>query len=252
MRAITASTTLVGILGWPVSHSLSPAMHNAAFAALDLDWAYVPLPTPPERVAEAVRGLAAAGFAGLNVTIPHKGAVLDLCDDVEPSAAHAGSVNTLVFDDGKIRGSSTDIVALDRAVESAAGTALVLGTGGSARAAVAALGRFEVTVLGRRDAGWPPDGRAFDVVVNATPVKDDAVIAPRAGQVIVDLPYRPVGSETALVTAARRAGAAVVDGLDLLLWQGAASFERWTGRRAPVDVMSAALRKVGRSGGDRT
>ncbi len=241
MTRVSATTTLVGILGWPVSHSLSPPMQNAAFAALGLDWVYVPLPAPPERLAEAVRGLAATGFAGANVTIPHKSAVVDLCDEVEEAAAHAGSVNTLAFADGRVQGSSTDVVALERAVAGASGRALVLGTGGSARAAVAALARLEVDVVGRRDPGWPPDASGYAIVVNATPVRDDPLVRPHAGQVVVDLPYNPDGSPTALAQAAREADARLVDGLELLLWQGAASFERWTGRPAPLEAMRAAL-----------
>src|SRR5438093_10006872 len=102
VRDITGTTTLVGILGWPVSHSLSPAMHNAAFEALGLDWAYIPLPTPPERLPDAVHGLVATGFAGANVTIPHKTAVIAVCDVVDDDARHADSVNTLVFRDGRV------------------------------------------------------------------------------------------------------------------------------------------------------
>lgn len=240
---IRGTTTLVGILGWPVSHSLSPAVHNAAFAALGLDWAYVPLPTPPERLGDVVRGIAAAGFAGANVTIPHKTAVIELCDEVENVASHAESVNTLVFRDGRVLGSSTDVLAIEQAVGGASGSALVLGRGGSAKAAVAALTArgFSVTVVGRRDLGWPPDAASFDVVVNATPVKDEAVVQPRRGQVVVDLPYKGDGAPTALAAAASSAGARLVDGLEILLHQGAASFERWTGHPAPLEAMRAAL-----------
>ena len=236
-------TTLVGILGWPVSYSLSPAMHNPAFAALGLDWAYVPLPTPPERLADAVKGIVAAGFAGANVTIPHKTSVIELCDEVEDVARHAESVNTLVFRGGRVLGSSTDVVAIEQAVADTSGSALVLGRGGSAKAAIAALTArgFDVTVVGRRDPGWPPDATGFDVVVNATPVKDEPVVLPQRGQVVVDLPYREDGTPTALAAAAGSAGARLVDGLEILLWQGAASFERWTGHPAPQAAMRAAL-----------
>ena len=108
MIEIRGTTTLTGLLGWPTSHSLSPPMQNAGFAALGLDWAYVPLPTPPESLAAAVRGLQALGFAGANVTIPHKQAVIPLCDELDEIARAAGSVNTLVFDGDRILGSSTD------------------------------------------------------------------------------------------------------------------------------------------------
>jgi shikimate dehydrogenase len=240
---ISGTTTLVGILGWPVSHSLSPAMHNAAFEAVGLDWAYVPLPAPPEHLADAVRGLAAMGFAGANVTIPHKTAVIELCDEVESVAAHAESVNTLVFRDGRVLGSSTDIVAVERAVAGANGPALVLGAGGSSKAAVAALRlhSHEVTVASRRDPVWPPSADGYGIVVNTTPVRDEALVEPRAGQLLVDLPYTMDGAETAFAQAGREAGAEVVDGLEILLRQGAESFEGWTGVSAPVEVMRAAL-----------
>jgi shikimate dehydrogenase len=243
---ISGSTTLVGILGWPVSHSLSPGMHNAAFAALGLDWAYVPLPTPSERLADAVRGLAATGFAGANVTIPHKTAVLELCDEVEDVAAHARSVNTLSFRDGRVLGASTDIVAIEQAVAGALGPALVLGAGGSSKAAVAALElhAFDVTVASRRDPVWPPPADGYRIVVNTTPVKDDPLIRPASGQRLVDLPYNRDGSETAFARAGREASADVVDGRDILLAQGIAAFERWTGQPAPRDVMRDALALV--------
>ena len=241
--SISGSTTLVGILGWPVSHSLSPAMHNAAFAALGLDWAYVPLPVPPERLGDAIRGLAATGFAGANVTIPHKTAVIELCDEVEDVAAHAESVNTIVFRDGRVLGASTDIVAIEQAVAGASGPALVLGAGGSSRAAVAALRlhAYDVTVASRRDPVWPPSAGGYRIVVNTTPVKDDALIAPTEAQLLVDLPYNPDGRETAFARAGREAGARVVDGRTILLNQGVESFRRWTGLSAPVEVMRSAL-----------
>jgi shikimate dehydrogenase len=240
---ITGSTTLVGILGWPVSHSLSPVMHNAAFAALGLDWAYVPLPVQPDRLAGAVDGLAATGFAGANVTVPHKTAVLALCDEVDDVAAHAESVNTLVFRDGRVLGASTDIVAIEHAVTGASGPALVLGAGGSSKAAVAALRlhAFDVTVASRRDPVWPPSADGYHIVVNTTPVKDDPLIEATPLQRLIDLPYNADGSDTAFARAGRAAGATVVDGIEILLAQGAASFERWTGVPAPAEVMSRAL-----------
>ncbi len=243
MTGIRGTTTLVGILGWPVLHSLSPVMQNAAFDALGLDWAYVPLPTPPDRLAEAVKGLAAMGFAGANVTIPHKTAVIEACDDVDEIARHAHSANTLVFRDGRVLASSTDVHAISEAAGDASGRALVMGRGGSAKAAVAALAdrAFEVTVASRADPGWPPHADGYAVVVNATPVKDDPLIRPVAGQVLIDLPYNDGGEPTAFTRAGRDAGCRVVDGLDILVAQGAASFERWTGRPAPVAAMREAL-----------
>jgi shikimate dehydrogenase len=219
-------------------------MQNAGFAVLGLDWAYVPLPTPPERLGEAVRGLVAVGFAGANVTIPHKEAVIALCDDVDDVAARAGSVNTLVIRDDRVLGSSTDGLAVTSQIETEGRRALVLGTGGAAKAVASALeeAHAEVVVRGRRDPGWPPSADGFDVLVNATPLKEEVVVAPHPGTQVVDLAYHPDGSETALIATARAIDCPCVDGLDVLLAQGAASFERWTGAAAPLLVMRTALR----------
>ena len=167
MIEIRGATTLVGLLGWPTSHSLSPSMQNAGFAALGLDWAYVPLPTPPDALGEAVRGLVATGFAGANITIPHKQAVIELCDELDEVAERAGSVNTLVIEGGRVLGSSTDGLAVTSQIEARGRRALVLGTGGAAKAVAAALedAGAEVVVRGRRDSGWPPSADGFDVLV---------------------------------------------------------------------------------------
>ena len=180
MTEIHGTTTLVGLLGWPTSHSLSPPMQNAGFAALGLDWVYVPLPTPPERLGDAVKGLQAVGFAGANVTIPHKQAVIPLCDELDEVAQAAGSVNTLVFDGDRILGSSTDGDAVAVQVDPAGRRALVLGAGGSALAVVEALTRAgaDVTMASRRQAGWPPSPDGYDILVNATPVKEELIVTP--------------------------------------------------------------------------
>ena len=245
MIEIRGTTTLVGLLGWPTSHSLSPPMQNAGFAALGLDWAYVPLPTPPELLPDAVRGLRAMGFAGANVTIPHKQTVLALCDEVDEIARAAGSVNTLVFGDDRVLGFSTDGDAVTGQIEAAGRRALVLGAGGAALAVNEALQRAgaEVKMATRREPGWPPSAAGYDVLVNATPVKEELIVTPHAGLQVVDLTYFPDGCDTALVSAARATGCEiVVDGLEVLLLQGAAAFERWTGLDAPLVAMRAALR----------
>ena len=212
-------------------------MQNAAFAARGLDWAYVACDVEPGRLADAVRGLAALGFAGANVTAPHKAAALELCDEADDIARRSGSVNTLVVRDGRTVGTSTDARALDGV---AARRPAVVGAGGAAQAFVAALegAGADVRVFSR-SARWPPDVRDADVVVHATPVTDALLFEPRRGQTVVDLPYRGDGRPTALAAAAA-AGCAVVDGREALVRQGAASFERWTGISAPLDVMRAA------------
>jgi shikimate dehydrogenase len=222
---ISGSTRLVGLLGLPVSGSLSPRMQNAAFAARGLDWAYVPCDVAPEGLEAAVRGLAAAGFAGANVTTPHKEAIASLAETELPS------VNTLVFEGGRIRGLSTDAAVLaglpaDRPV--------VLGDGGAAAAFREALP--EARSFARRGE-WPPEVSDADLVVNATSERNEVLAELGPGQTLVDLPY----PETATARAARERGARVVNGLEVLVAQGAAAFELWTGVPAPIEVMRRAV-----------
>jgi shikimate dehydrogenase len=265
---LTGGTTLVGLLGDPVSHSLSPLMQNAAFAARGLDWAYVPLRVEPGRLEAAVAGLVALAFAGGNVTTPHKTAVLAFCDDLDERAERAGSVNTLVVRDGRVHGSTTDGPAVVQEVDAEGKDVLILGAGGAAQAVATALAEAGAArlVVAARDGErahalvarlhsvfpdreiaaadrWPPDANGADIVLNATPVVEESLVALRPEQTAVDLAYREDGAATAFVEAARAAGCAtVVDGLDVLVGQGAASFERWTGIEAPADVMRRSLR----------
>jgi shikimate dehydrogenase len=228
---LSGRTRLVALLGNPVAGSLSPRMQNAAFAARGLDWAYVACEV--DDVEAAVRGLRALGFAGANVTIPHKQAAARLCDEADGDA-----VNTLVFRDGRILGFNTDreIVA-----GIAARSVCLIGAGGAAQALLPALGG-DVRVFSRRGE-WPPDASGAELVVNATPVRDELLVELRPEQAVVDLAYRADRVPTALVAAARDAGCrVVVDGLEGLLRQGAASFALWTGVPAPREVMRAALR----------
>jgi shikimate dehydrogenase len=200
-------------------------MQNAAFAAAGLDWAYVPLPTSPGRLEDAVRGLVALGFDGANVTTPHKLAVTALCETDAPS------VNTLIVRDSVVEGRSTDAAILSGLPSE---RPVVLGDGGSATAFLAALPharRFS------RRGDWPPEAGDADLVVNATSERDEVLVRLGPEQVLVDLPY----PETATARAARAAGARVVTGLEALVAQGAASFELWTGVAAPVEAMRRAL-----------
>ena len=231
---IGGATRLVALVGQPVAESLSPRMQNAAFAARGLDWVYVACEVTPDRLEPAVRGLAALGFAGANITIPHKQPVAALCDEAE-----GASVNTLVFDDGRMRGLNTD-KAVVAGIESE--RVCVIGGGGAAEALRPAI-RGEVHVF-TRSGDWPPDASGCDLIVNATPVRDELLVEPTAEQTVVDLAYYPDGRETALVAAARAAGCDVVDGLEALVRQGAASFELWTGVPAPIEVMRAAVRSA--------
>lgn len=258
-----------GVLGWPVRHSRSPAMHEAGYAALGLDdWRYQLLPVPPELFEEAVRGLPGAGFVGANVTIPHKEAALALADEATDSARAIGAANTLTFlPGGRIHADNTDAPGLIDALplDPAGGTAVVLGAGGSARAVVWALLEAGADVqvwnrtreraerlcanLGGRVVDSVP--AAADLVVNTTSVglqagEDPFKALPLSAddlsgyRCIVDLAY--TSHPTGLVLAARAAGTEVVDGLDVLVRQGAHSFRRWTGRAAPLEILGAAAR----------
>ena len=223
-------TTHVGLLGHPVAGSLSPRMHNAAFAAAGLDWHYAAFDV--EDPLAAVAALRTLGFAGANVTIPHKQAVVAACDEADGEA-----VNTLLFLDGRVVGVNTDVEIL---AGIGALRACVIGAGGAALALAPALPP-DTRVFSRRGA-WPPDADGCDLVVNATPVRDELLVTPVAGQTVVELAYSPDGDDTALVAAARAAGCAVVDGPEALVRQGARSFELWTGLPAPVAVMREAVR----------
>jgi shikimate dehydrogenase len=220
--------TRVALLGHPVAHSLSPRMQNAAFASLGLDWQYEARDV--EDVRAAIRDLRQEGFAGANVTIPHKQAAAAACDE-----ADGPSVNTLLFRDGRVLGFNTDKEILAGVF---ARRACVIGAGGAALALAPALPE-DSRVFTRRGE-WPPDAEGCDLIVNATPIRDEVLVELRADQTVVDLAYGD--GETALVSAARAAGCTVIDGREALVRQGAKSFELWTGLRAPVDVMRDAVR----------
>jgi shikimate dehydrogenase len=219
---------IVALLGDPVEASVSPLMQNAAFAARGLDGTYVALRVEAARLEDAVRGLSALGFVGANVTTPHKLAAAQLVE------TDLRSVNTLVVRDGQVTGTSTDAAVLD---ELDFERPAILGDGGSATAFAEAL---PVAKRFSRRTTWPPDVSGCDLVVNATSERDDVLVELGPGQTLVDLPY-PC---TATARAAGLAGAAVVEGLDVLVAQGAAAFELWTGIPAPVDVMRAAVRSA--------
>ncbi len=272
-RQRSGATRVVGIIGWPVSHSLSPAIHNAAFEAMDMDWLYVPLPVQPGSVQAALTGMLALGLAGANVTMPHKTEVADLLlAGLTDDAARLHAVNTIEVRGGVLVGHNTDAPGFDRFLRMDAGvdphgvTALIYGAGGVARACALTLaqgGASGITVA-VRDAvrarallstleGFATpvevidfDGAAGwrgDLVIDATPIGADGVGVPPEpaygpGMLVVDLKYHP--AVTPLQTNARAAGAVAFGGLGLLLHQAALSFEIWSGRPGPMDVMSAA------------
>ena len=214
--SISTGTRLVALLGHPVEHSLSPKMQNAAFAARGLDWAYIAVDVEPEGLEAAVQT-----FENANVTAPYKKDVARIL------GSDLDSVNTIV---GRV-GHSTDAAILDGL---AAERAVIVGDGGAAAAFRAALPQARVF---SRKTEWPPDVADADLVVHATSVRDEVLFELGPGQTLVDLPY----PRTATAEAAASAGATVLDGLEVLVAQGAASFELWTGVSAPVDVMRRAL-----------
>jgi shikimate dehydrogenase len=272
---INGQTKLVGLMGYPIEHSLSPAMHNRAFAARNLNWRCLPLPVHPERLGEAVAGLRALGFVGANVTVPHKEAVMSYLDEVAPAAQAIGAVNTMVVHEDELVGHNTDwqgfLTALSEGgFDPQDKRAVVLGAGGAARAVVYALARAgaQVAVLNRTPAraqalvkdfsplfpALPLTSQTLEeqtaeahLLVNATPVglwpEVDQSIWPEDlpfpnHLVVFDLVYNP--RQTKLLRQAEAVGAKVIGGLGMLVHQGAAAFELWTGERAPVETMQAA------------
>lgn len=282
---VTGKSTVTGIIGHPVSHSLSPLMHNAAFAALGLDWVYVPFPVAPQDLPRAVAGLRALGVAGFNVTIPHKVAILPLLDRVSPEAQLIGAVNTVALKDGELTGFNTDGTGLVAALAAKLGflaagrSVLVLGAGGAARSALVALagagaarielanrsaakgealidslaGRLPGTALAAHplerlaDAGLVS---GFDLVVNTTSVGMAGDAVPglelarfRPGCAVYDMVYAP--PVTPLLSRARELGLPAANGLGMLVAQGEAAFELWTGVRPPEGCMERALPLAG-------
>lgn len=277
---IRGTTRLLGVVGWPVRHSRSPQMHAAAIAAAGIDYAYVPMEVAPERLAEAVAGLRALGFAGCNATIPHKVGVLALADEATPAARAIGAANTLTFRvDGAIEAHNTDAEGAFDALAGAVpgfdlrgGTALVLGAGGTARAVAwgaAARGASRVLILNRTvekaralaretAAHWPGveiravDGPGDPAIAEARAVLQTTSLGMAPGDAmpldpsllgdgaaVLEAVYSPL--ETPFLAGCRARGLACVDGLAMLVAQGALSFERWTGCPADREAMRRAV-----------
>jgi shikimate dehydrogenase len=259
----------LAVLGYPVGHSRSPAMHSAALAELGLgeEWSYEAIEVAPDAFEARVRAMPGEGFVGANVTVPHKGAALSLADELSETAREIGAANTLVFADGEVRAENTDAEGFLRSLRSspAGKRALVLGAGGAARAIVWVLLRegAEVEVWNRTElrsqhlseelggeSVSAPDQTAYELIVNTTAVglggEDPFAALPLvadafgAGQTVVDMVYG--GEPTPLLRAAAAAGAGTVDGIEILVQQGALSLETWTGRPAPLETMRAAAR----------
>lgn len=293
---IDGTTKILGVLGWPVEHSLSPVLQNAALAAMVMHACYLPLPCRPEGLGEAIAGLRALGFVGANVTIPHKQAVISCLDDLSPESRFTRSVNTLYWEGERLKGTTTDatgaLLNLEASGVSLSGKRVaLLGTGGAARALGFMLARGtclgltgenlsftvpELTILGRdpakaarlaaeiaratrsstglhyaRLADFTTRGRDAELVINCTsvgmephaeqcPIQSDDL---RREQIVYDIVYRP--RETVLLREARRRGCVTVEGIGMLVYQGAASFRHWFGKLPDASVMFGALQRYG-------
>ena len=274
---MSGKTIVCGIIGDPIEHTMSPAMHNAAFQTLGLDYTYVPFRVKSLELKKAIEGIRGLNLRGLNVTIPHKVAVMQFLDRIDPLAEKIGAVNTIVNDDGILSGYNTDATGFlqtlhDKDVDPEDKKVLLLGAGGAARAIgnVLAGEKARITILNRRqELSWAEDlahlltrhygakvnigeltpenlQRAIegvDIVVNSTSLgmspDDDQTPVPAdllgASLTVFDVVYNPY--ETRLLREAKAAGAKTINGLEMLVRQGAIAFEKWTGIKAPVDVM---------------
>ncbi len=278
---VRGSTRVVGIIGDPVQHSLSPLMHNAAFEALGLDWVYVPFPVKQGALRQALRALPALGILGANVTVPHKEAALRLVDEASQVARKVGAVNTIVVRSGRLYGENTDVHGVRQALRGVAlqgSSVLVIGAGGAARAVLVALEEAavsQVIVANRTLARARSLQRRFSkpgfrveafpltavndpqclsrvrLVVNTTSVglhgesfPTMAIKASPLDCVFFDLLY---GRSTEFLRQARQARREVMDGTEMLLHQGAKAFRLWTGRRPPIEVMRTALQAASKA-----
>jgi shikimate dehydrogenase len=279
---ITGKTQICALIGDPVEHSMSPAMHNAAYEKLGLGYVYVPFHVKPEGLARAVAGLRALNVRGFNVTIPHKVSVIPLLDGLDPLAEKIGAVNTVVNENGELRGHNTDAEGFLRAllasgIKPRGKSSVVVGAGGASRAISYILAEkgARVTIVNRRqELDWAENiaqsikedlGKEvkvyelgqlasalenIDLLVNATSVGMSPAgdISPVPAKLLVTIPavfdivYNPL--ETRLLREAKAAGAKTISGVDMLAWQGALAFEQWTGQKAPLELMRAVAVKM--------
>lgn len=282
---ISGKTKIVGILGYPIEHTFSPGMQNAAFSTLGLDWIYVPFQVLPEALGEAVAGLRAMGLRGVNVTIPHKQEVMQYLDTLSPEAQMIGAVNTIVNQEGCLKGYNTDAPGFVRSLKEDAGVTpqgkkiMVMGAGGAARAVAFQLAlegadeldfvvRDEVKGRLLADEVQQKTGAQTKVIpwlqgdisknlgdthiiINSTPIGMGQkrldilpldIEAISDSTLVCDLIYNP--RETVLLEQARKRGLKTLNGMGMLLYQGAIAFELWTGEKAPIDVMKSALEGI--------
>ena len=280
-RIVSGKTRLCGVIGDPIEHTMSPAIHNAAFAQMGLDYLYVPFHVKKEELGKAIDGMRALNMRGLNVTIPHKVTIIPLLDELDPLAGKIGAVNTVTNDDGVLKGSNTDAsgflqALLERGIEPEGKRIVILGAGGASRAIsfiLAERGAYLVILnrlLERAEelASWLStifnmEVKALELVeenlaqvldeadilvnatsvgmspnINETPVPSHLL---RPGLIVFDIVYNPI--KTRLLREAEEVGAEPISGVDMFVWQGALAFERWTGVKAPLELMQAEVIK---------
>jgi len=280
----SGKTKVCGVIGDPIEHTMSPVMHNAAFKNKGVDYVYLPFRVKKEELGKAIEGMRALNIRGLNVTIPHKVDVIQFLDELDPLADKIGAVNTIVNDDGVLKGYNTDATGflqapIERGIEPEGKSVVILGAGGASRAISFILAErgAHIVILNRLlELDWAKELasrilRTFakevealelnrknlakalekaDILVNATsvgmspnvnetPVTSDLL---RPNLVVYDIVYNPI--KTRLQREAEVAGATVISGLDMLVWQGALAFEKWTGQKAPVNLMKEEAIKL--------
>ncbi len=281
-RIVSGRTRLCGVIGDPIEHTMSPAIHNAAFTRMGLDYIYVPFHVKEEELGKAIEGMRALNIRGLNVTIPHKVNIIPLLDELDPLAKKIGAVNTVTNDDGVLKGSNTDAsgflrALLERGIEPKGKNVVILGAGGASRAIsfiLAERGAYLVILNRRLEraeelARWLSQifGREVralelvegnlarvldgtDILVNATsmgmsPNISQTPLASKLlgpGLIVFDIVYNPI--KTRLLREAEEAGAESVSGVDMFVWQGALAFERWIGVKAPLELMRTEVIKA--------
>jgi shikimate dehydrogenase len=281
---ISGKTKICGVIGDPIEHTMSPVMHNAAFKKLGLDFLYVPFKVSQEELEKAVEGIRALNIRGLNVTIPHKVAIIPMLDGLDPLAEKIGAVNTVVNDNGNLRGYNTDAsgflqALLEHGVEPRGKNIVILGAGGASRAIAFILAERDahLTILNRQlEMDWAEElaWRIFhdfemevgvlelgfdnlataltgaDLLINATSVgmspNSEETTVPaqllKAELIVFDIVYNPI--KTRLLKEAEAAGARTIGGINMLAWQGALAFEKWTEQPAPLDLMRKEAIKV--------
>jgi len=281
-RLISGTTKICGVIGDPIEHTMSPVMHNAAFKEMGMDYVYVAFQVKKEGLGEAIRGMRGLNIRGLNVTIPHKVAIIPLLDRLDHLAELIGAVNTVVNDNGVLTGYNTDAegflqALLERGIEPRGKNVVILGAGGASRAisfilaergsSLVILNRTldkarecasrigevfqkEVKALGFDSENLAKALTEADILVNTTsvgmypdtdetPVNSDLL---RPGLIVVDIVYNPI--KTRLLEETEAAGARTISGIDMFVWQGALAFEKWTGLKAPVELMKEEAVKV--------